>query len=96
MASVRPGTPYDLSLVIHLGYNKPTKYSSGGMRPYVLFGKEKRMASADGQGGTTRSAEVTRMRVLHRGVELTGQAQARNLPTGKIDRSAEALREQHS
>jgi hypothetical protein len=35
---------------------------------------------------------MTRMRVLHRKVELTGREQAAALDAGKIERSAEALR----
>ena len=40
--------------------------------------------------------EVTRMRVRRREVALTGEAQASDLRAGKIEGSAEALREQHS
>jgi hypothetical protein len=38
------------------------------------------------------SDEVTRMRVPHRRVGLTGKDQDTFLSTGKIERSAEALR----
>lgn len=37
--------------------------------------------------------KVTRMRVLHREVELTGQPMAESHWTGKIESSAEALLE---
>jgi hypothetical protein len=60
----------------------------GGVSKHIHSERDKRMGSKKVSG---ESKELTRRKVLHFTVELTGLKQAGHLFAGKIERSAEAF-----